>query len=151
MMRKKARRLDPDSLVPPGTDSDSERRLFRVALITACVVSLTCPYQIVDVYRSALRAMADSEEYLYRPAFFNLIMPSVGLFSAVICMAVGFGFVHYRAFFRESRSIYLMRRLPTQGELFRRVALLPLCMILLTLVVLTALYGGYYALYRWLL
>ena len=63
--------------------------------------------------------MRDFSELFFRP---NSL---AGFFIVILCM-VAFMLMHYVYHFQESKSIYVMRRLPDKKELYRRCFTLPL-------------------------
>jgi hypothetical protein len=70
----------------------------------------------------------------------------LGYLVVIVAMLALMG-IHYLSHYRDSHSIYLMRRLPQRGELAYRCTIVPLLMILLCVLsaaILTVLYYQYY-------
>ncbi len=117
-----------DDLVPPGADVWPEVRVYLGVLGVCAVLSLITLSGVHD----ALYSLYDYESGRLvlsgrmMPSFLMLcgVLPYMVAIITAVCLLGGIG--HYRAFSRDANSLYLMRRLPTRGEMFRRVALLPI-------------------------
>ncbi len=75
----------------------------------------------------------------------RLMFPSVPLaFFACLC---GLGIYNFGHHYKESQSVYLMKRLPNKYEYFRRVMTIPIISALLLLVLVFVLLMTYYVIY----
>ena len=79
--------------------------------------------------------------------FAPLFMPCFMGFWGVAILCVAGIFVNRGALRRDSMSVYLLKRLPTEGEYLRRTAALPLIGLLLTLAVAVILVLLHYFIY----
>lgn len=76
----------------------------------------------------------------------SIMVPFVYLMVIILLLAI----LHYLYFYHESKSIYLMKRLPKRGEIHRRSLALPLMLIgtcVVTVLLLTIIYFGIYHLF----
>ncbi len=149
---KRMRRIE--SLVPPGYDEAREVRLFWVALAVAVLLSLLTLTEIRYAY-NALFELVDNDVRVLREGarmkpFGEVIAWTPVLFLSIMVMALSHIAVHRAALTRESRALDLLRRLPTRGEVFRRVAALPLLGAGVTLAVALLVYGLYFLYYLWI-
>ncbi len=148
---KALRRFDIDNYAPPGLlNVWSGVRIYVTLLIIAVITSLWTPAQICGEYWSLFAIdAATGEKYLIdrmMPRFEEMI--GTTLFFWLAALYALWMMVPYAMTFRqESQSIYLMKRLPTRGEMFRRVAILPLLGLLISAVTCAGLYGLYYLMY----
>ncbi len=143
-----------EALVPPGSDWRIEVRVYLIALGACALMSfLTTVGSVYQAYRGLFDFSTAYLSERYRlsdrmmPRFTELCwtLPLFVGIMAGLCTVSAVG--HWRSFSMESHTLYLMRRLPTRGELFRRVALLPILGMVLALGVLAVLYSGYYLFY----
>lgn len=164
----KRRRLD--ELVPPGADGSQQGSLILVGLIFA--VLLSC-YLFGRQFSTALDSLnsivqSPSMARLYpnaRMTDFCVVLGAPGTISSystygndtvvsvffpfllLAIAAVILAVTNYTSFWRGSKSVYLMRRLPDRREFSRRCLALPLlllaaCVILVLL--LTLIFYGVY-------
>lgn len=81
------------------------------------------------------------------PDFSEVISGTMAGFWIVICCAAALAVYNYYYHYNDSKSIYLMRRLPNAGELHRRCLTFPLLVILISLGIVFFLLCVYYKVY----
>jgi len=139
--------------LPPGMNPAEERNFVKIGLVLSGLISfldvivyfteLSNLYQyragrrILDVTRK----MSDFAEIFQR-------FP-IGFAILAVCM-LGFAVYHYVYYYRGSKSIYLMRRLPNRWEIHRRAWSYPLRVILLCVLCVVVLFWLYFGLYLWI-
>ena len=135
-MMKKWKEIQLERYLPVGYDAKYEIRIFLTGMVLSFLWG--CLYfrrlyvswerlwelewQNGEMVRTGIiegAVMRDFRELFFEP---NSL---AGFFMVVICMAA-FMMVHYAYHFQESKSIYLMKRLPNRRELYRRCFTLPL-------------------------
>lgn len=123
----KARRFDLSRWAPPGMELGFWKQLFGSGLFFAFLFSTTFLMEYESTWSGLWR---DKEkkilwEQANMPPFFELLDKALlGYLVLAVGMAVMAGY-SYLYFYRDSRSIYLMRRLPDGKELPRRCLTLP--------------------------
>lgn len=143
-------RPDLSRYVPLGVDWRSEGKLFCGLLIGAVLFSL-------GFFQRMSRHLGDLYWYQYGKhtlipgavmADFDVVLGRalLGFAVAAVCMAA-LGALHYARHWRESKSIYLMRRLPDRWELHRRCLALPVMAVALCLLIALALLLLYFGIY----
>ncbi|MGN0267109.1 MAG: hypothetical protein ACI4D7_05465 [Lachnospiraceae bacterium] len=144
-MRKKL-----EKRIPPGADPVQE--------LCSCMVLLLLEFVISLGYLSAYYNHLDNLYYIKGRKKYLLegaVMPSLNElmqgrmfgFVILICGCMVLAAVHYVSFYRESKSIYLMKRLKSASELHKRCLALPVLCILcgiILMVILIALYSFIY-------
>jgi len=90
------------------------------------------------------------DESMTMPDFAEIFVRfPIGFSILAVCM-LGFVIYHYVYYYRGSKSIYLMRRLPNRFEIHRRAWTYPLCVILLCVVCVVVLFWLFFGLYLWI-
>lgn len=120
-------------LAPPGTDLS--KRLLEFWLWICCIavfhlVFYAKLYSALDdlyYYRYGEKVMA---EYTVMKPLGELLDHTLAGFLMAVLWQLFRIFSNYRSFYRESRSIYLMKRLPGKMELHRRCIGLPAVFIM---------------------
>ena len=122
---------------PPGMDVDGEILAYASVLV---IQIFWCLCFFVSWYMNLMSVMAEVKRHpgknLYftmRPLsdFLNHRLFGISiLFLVCVCMVI----LHFRYFHTESKSIYLMRRLPDGRELYRRCLTLPVLVFMLSLI-----------------
>lgn len=148
----KKQKLDLTRWAPPGLNLKPEIKFFAAGLVLAVLYSFL-------FFERYLSARADLYIYSYssstRVLLPDAVMPDfyillehywAGLAVLAVCMLalIIYHYVYHR---QDSKSIYLMRRLPSRWELHRRCLTLPLIAILiclLTAIILLLLFYGTY-------
>ena len=114
--------------LPPGMSPAEEQRFVKIGLVLSGLISfldvivyfteLSNLYQ----YRAGRRILDVTREM---PDFAEIFQRfPIGFAILMLCM-LGFVVYHYAYYYRGSKSIYLMKRLPDRMELHRRCLTLP--------------------------
>ena len=142
-----------DKHFPPGMKAEDERKFVKIGLVLSVLLSgvdliqyfteLSNLYQ----YRAGKRWL---DESMTMPDFAEIFVRfPLGFSILAVCM-LGFVIYHYVYYYRGSKSIYLMRRLPKRFEIHQRVWTYPLWVILLCLVCEIVLFWLFFGLYLWI-
>lgn len=139
--------------VPAGIDGAREKFGFFVGLAAAAGYSVLVFAARLGMAYRALFEVAGNEKILRQDAVMNdfswVANGSLRGFAVfAICMAIMMIY-HYVYHYQGSKSIYLMRRLPSRWEMWRRCLTLPLTFVVLAaaaVIVLLLLYYGVYIL-----
>jgi len=119
-----------DGMAPPGIGTDGEIGYFVSGLIFALFMSLEFFFNYNEAY-SEFYDQIDSVGYVVD--FTEVLGGSLDWFYLysiiVLCMVIRY-YLYYR---KDSKSIYLMKRLPNRFELHKRAWALPLLGMLVTL------------------
>ncbi len=139
--------------LPPGMNPAEERNFVKIGLVLSALIAfldvIVCFTELNHLYQyragkrilDASRKMPDFAEIFQR-------FP-IGFAILAVCM-LGFIVYHYVYYYRGSKSIYLMRRLPDRWEIHRRAWSYPLCVILLCALCVVVLFWLYFGLYLWI-
>lgn len=145
-------KLDFYRLTPPGTDLSKYRSKFRLVLSVCILFSQGYWIEYLQC-RSLLFEKGKLVPGRYMPSFWEIFSvngsyPFIIPYFVAIFMMFYWMLRFYFSFSLDSKSIYLMKRLPDRWELLRRCVTVPLLCIavLIALLVLTValFYGGYY-------
>jgi len=143
---------------PPGVDIKTELKfMFGILICVIVVFSLWYSYNFSSAYEKLCADENFSKEYSsihydYRvlepivkpimPDFLDIIdvmkMPHFFLFFS-IGNFLFFSIYHYSVYYKGSKSVYLMRRLPNRSPMLRQIFVVPVisgCAYLVTLIVL---------------
>lgn len=140
------RRIGWERLVPPGLDGLKEARCLLLAAAGALAWSI---WAFVDPCIQ-MRQRGDRDwTNQWAVPFFGSMLPTaeLGFLLLALCMPLLAG-AHYFYHFHDGRSIYLMRRLPDRGELWRRCLTLPLTGLAAVLILTLGLSVLYFWLYE---
>lgn len=139
-----------DRLVPPGTDWRKEGRLILWGLLLSFLFSLGFFADFLSE-RRALFVWNGLENVLRKdalmPDFVRMLGGALSGFPVLAVSMLGLAAGHYAAHYQGSKSIYLMRRLPSRWELHRRCLTLPAAGLLLALLTASLLLALYYGVY----
>ena len=124
-----------ERFAPPGTDTALEIRRFRLLIFLVIAYAL-CVFTVSYLNaRSSLFEIYLGERVIREGAvmedFREVLSFSFAGFAVVAAMAVAQAVRFYAGHYRESRSIYLMRRLPDRMELHRRCLTLPVAQLVI--------------------
>jgi len=136
--------------LPPGMNPAEEQRFVKIGLVLSGLISfldvivyfteLSNLYQ----YRAGRRILDVTREM---PDFAEIFQRfPIGFAILMLCM-LGFVVYHYAYYYRGSKSIYLMRRLPNRWEIHRRAWSYPLCVSLVCMLCVLVLFWLYFGLY----
>ena len=141
---------DYSRLFPPGADWRREVRRTLQALGAAIAWSLTFFLRYISAH-GALYRVVNSRRVLIPGAvmqpFSEVLGPSLWGFALAAIAGAGLAALHYASFYRGSRSVYLMRRLPDPLEWHRRCLALPCACIIACAALAAALWGLFYLFY----
>ena len=138
---------------PPGIDFISQLKVVLIGLSIAIgwSVSYFAKYLSArsDLYEYSLKGMVLKEGAVMRE--FNLLLhdvvDSLTGFSIFYMVMIGLVLYYYLSYYQESKSIYLMRRLPDKWELHKRCVVLPFAALLTGVITELAIVMLYYGIY----
>ena len=141
-----------DRRVPPGLDWISEIKPWIAGMALSFLYSMSFFTRYFSAREQLYAALPGGRKELLPGAvmvpFRVLAKDALWLFPLLAAAAFTvFAALHYMTFFRGSRSIWLMRRLPDAGELPRRCFTLPLILAAATLIFAGILALLFYAVY----
>lgn len=146
-----------DHMTPPGFEW---KPVVNWSVVGMAVCSLISTFGFLSRYGHGWRSLlvkygvTDYKKVIAEgatlPAFSgmmeSIMVPFVYLMVIILLLMI----LHYLYFYHESKSIYLMKRLPKRRELHRRSLALPLMLIgtcVVTVMLLTMIYFGLYHLF----
>lgn len=142
-----------DKNLPPGMSPSEEQRVVRWGLALSLFLGLWDLIQFFTEisnlyqYRGRERVL---DESCIMPDFAEIFVRfPIGFLILAVCM-LGFVTYHYIYYYRGSKSIYLMRRLPNRFEIHRRAWTYPFCVMLLCALCIVVLFWLYFGLYLWI-
>lgn len=142
-----------DKNLPPGMNPGEERKFVKIGLVLSALLGgLDLIQYFTELsnlyrYREGKRWL---DESMTMPDFAEIFVRfPIGFSILAVCM-LGFVVYHYVYYYRESKSIYLMRRLPNRFEIHRRAWTYPLWVILLCVVCTVVLFWLFFGLYLWI-
>lgn len=147
-------------LVVPWGDGEQQRNYLVSGVIAAVLISTLSFWSRLQSHMSALydypsgayipgRAIP-TYIYLLSAEASNLAITVFFPFTLVVVGAILLAVWNYLGFRRETKSVYLMKRLPDRWELSRRCLALPLLTLLACGVLVPLLTGLFYGLYLYL-
>ncbi len=135
---------------PLGIPWQGERSLLTAGMVVSALISLTFCARFMDRYHS-LYEMTETGRVLIPGAqmeSFASLMSGVLLGFLIMALAmIPLAAYHYGYHFQGSKSIYLMRRLPSKHELARRCLTVPVLGVLLAAAAAFLLVCIYYLMY----
>jgi len=140
-----------ERLVPAGIDYRQELRWLRTGLWIAFVYSLGFFIKLLNEYGNLFEITVGNKRVLkgnaVMPDFVEVLGGSLVVFLILAVSTLALMAYHYRYHYQDSKSIYLMKRLPDRWELWRRCLTLPVIfaafVVLAGAVLLIAYYGVY--------
>lgn len=144
-------KLNLYKLTPPGTDIPKYKNKLRLALYICIAVSQTYWFRYFQcrswLFVNGKLVAGRTMEPFWEVFSVNGSYPYVLPYAAAVLMMLWWMLTFYRSFYQDSKSIFLMKRLPDRWELARRCVTVPLlCMgifIALLLVHIAVFYVGY--------
>lgn len=140
----------PENYFPPGYEYEQERNNAGLLLGISAVLSL---FYFRDLYR-AVEALYEYEnhrrvlrENAVAASFGHLVTNHWGLYVPFVLFLTAMMIYHYFYYCRETKSIYLMRRLPQRGVLFKSCVKGPLLGLGIGAASVAVLYLLYYGIY----
>ena len=140
----------PGDYFPPGYEYEMERNSAMLLLGIGAVLSLSF---FVNLYHAVevLYEYVDHRQILRKNAVATSYAELVGVqwrfYIPFVLFLAAMVIYHYFYYRRETKSIYLMRRLPQRGVLFKSCVKGPLLGLGIGTVALAALYLLYYGIY----
>lgn len=146
---------EPGKFFPPGYPYEDERKVTLFLLGLGSVLSLR--------FFGSLHSAAESLYYVDRTrgrtlmpgavaeSFLELAWGYAGMFLPLYLFLGAMMLYHYFYYYRETRSIYLMRRLPERSTLLKSCVRAPLLGMEAGIVVMAILFLLYYGSYRLLI
>lgn len=146
-------RIDLTKYVPPGQDIKEEKGLFILGMCGAVIFSMGYLSRYAQAWRN-LYEWEDGRRIELKGIMMKGFLPLlenalVGFLILAIAM-LGFIAYHYMYYYKDSKSIYLMKRLPDKFEMHRRCISIPLMAVfasILAAVVILFIYLGVYVLF----
>jgi len=145
------KRIDLARYAPPGFDLTFDRTLFGCGMVVAFLYSMRFFERFSDMHRVLYEVWTGTEKTLREGAemadFSFVLGRSLFLFYILAFAMLATAALHYSYHRQGSRSIYLMKRLPSRWELHRRCLTIPIvaaAICLLTAFVLMLFYFWYY-------
>ncbi len=132
---------------PVGYDITPDCVLYVVGLGLAWFISVGFWVDLQNTLDEFSRVSLSAGQSLAMPSFVALLGNYMILFPFLTVLCLGLIPRYYLMHYGESRSVYLMRRLPKRWALHHRCITLPLCMAGLTLLVGGLLLAFYYHCY----
>lgn len=121
--------INRERLAPPGFPLGAELIFFGCAAAMAALFSLLYLSDLSSAVENLYDRFGTEQQILrpdaVMPDFIVLLGPHLTGFPLLACSMVLFAAIHYASFYQGSKSIYLMRRLPSRWELHRRCLILP--------------------------
>lgn len=129
------KKLSINDIVPPGFDYRQELRLWGWLCAGAVLYSMGFVFSFMDAvsalyYTDPYTGVKSLQSGAVMADFYELESGRLSILLMLAVLTLLLSAVHYACFFRGSKSIYLMRRLPQRRELARRCLALPLLMAL---------------------
>lgn len=119
-------------LYPLGYELKIEFTVMILSLATSLLYSFTYLDKFYDYYGDLFEYIGNKRillEYSKMEDFYIILDKSLVGFAGVILIALFFAVVHYTYHYSDSKSIYLMKRLPKKNELHIRCLTLPVIYI----------------------
>ena len=137
---------------PIGVDPKQERKVYLFLLATAAGFSLIWFIQFYHALGRLYEWDYRIGDYILRenvmmPPFLDVLAIDLHGFLAIAISSVLRIVYHYSYFYRGSKSIYLMRRLPDRMELHRRCITIPMLEAVSALLIAGVLFLLYYWFY----
>ena len=139
--------------LPPGVDAKREVKALALGLVGAVVYSFSFLWKYVEARNELFiysRGVKKLMEGAVMPPFVKVLNDTMDGFLIFFVLMIFLMFLHYVTYYKESKAIYLMKRLPDKWELYRRCVVVPLVAILIQILIgaLTLLiYYGVYILF----
>lgn len=141
---------NPEKFFPPGYKYEWERN--SAVLLFGIGVALSLQFfgrlhQAAEVLYEYTDRGRMIREDAAAASFWQLVTGHWGLFVPLVLFLTVMTIYHYIYYYRGTRSIYLMRRLPRRGVVFKSCVTGPLIGLGMAIVILAPLYLLYYGIY----
>ncbi len=143
-------KLKPTDYIPAGIDYHQELKWVVSGLIISTLFSLKYLIALGNEYDRLFQYVHFKRiliEGAKMPDYIDILGSSLIGFFIISLASVGLLGYHYLYHYQDSKSIYLMRRLPNRFELLKRCISLPVAIILTSLVISFLLLLIYYVIY----
>ena len=137
--------------LPPGIEVEKELKAIVCGFFAAVIYSMSFIYKYIDARNSLFVYRYGKEKTIMEGAVMPPIeellentMDGFLVFLMVMCLLI---LVHYMSYYRDSKSIYLMRRLSDKWELYRRCIVVPVVAIFIAIITATACLVLYFRIY----
>lgn len=144
-------KVDWTRMAPPGMELSGMRRTMITGLTLSVIGSFGFLFRYMDAYADLfdrINGVKVLHSGAMMPAFAELLGGFLNGFLIMAVVMLGFIFYHYNYHHQESKSIYLMRRLPSRWERHRRCLVLPIMAALFCVLCMVVILGLYYLIYR---
>lgn len=136
---------------PPGIFIEQERIWVRIFIILSILISFGFLISYSQSYDN-LFTMYNEHRYLKKGAmiepFFTILGRSLHFFLISDVAVLALMIKHYIYFYQgESKSIYLMKRLPSNKEFVKRIVAYPLIMTLIITIIAILIFVTYTCIY----
>ncbi len=131
-------------IAPVGRDLTQDFVLYGIGLFLAWFISVGFWVDLQNTLVSLSYVQVLAGQTVAMPSFAALLGNYMIGFSVLAVLCLALIPLYYQMHYGESRSVYVMRRLPQRGALHRRCVTLPLCLAGLTLLIGGALLAFYY-------
>lgn len=124
----KAYRKRAEDSVPLGISWKKERSALIAGLITSILISLVFPIRFINCYHALFFTAGSTKTILpgaQMPDFKVLMDYTLTGFLILALSMIPLALYHYRYHTQNSKSIYLMKRLPSKYELAKRCLTMP--------------------------
>ena len=141
---------NPEKCFPPGYEYEWERNSAVLLLGIGAGLSLQFferLYRAAEVLYEYTDRKRVLREDVTAASFGQLVTGHWGLYIPLVLFLAVMTIYHYIYYYRVTRSIYLMRRLPRRGVMFKSCVLGPLLGVGAAAAVLSLLYLLYYGMY----
>lgn len=149
-IRRKSKRLRFERLAPPGRDLTAESFIYGGIILVAFIFSTSFFSTLYRAYKSLFHVVGRARQLIpgaVMPDFVELSTNVMGFFSLVLFAAPILVLFYRSTFQAESKSIYLMKRLPDRWELFRRTWGMPVFFVIVGALFSLVLVFLYFAIY----
>lgn len=123
-------------LYPVGYEIKKELTVVVLGLVAALLYSFTYFDKYFDCYSALFDYIGDKKillDYMLMEDFYIILGSSLTGFLAFLIIPIFYAVLHYTYHYNDSKSIYLMKRLPEKNELHIRCLALPLIYIAVSL------------------
>lgn len=141
---------NPERFFPPGYEYEWERKSAVLLLGTGVGLSLLFfrrLHQAAEVLYEYTDRMRVLRKDAVAVSFGQLVANHWGLYVPLLLFLTAMMIYHYIYYYRETKSIYLMRRLPRRGAVLKSCVMGPLSGLGMAAVILALLYLLYYGCY----
>ncbi len=141
-----------DRYTPPGFNVGAEKTVFLVGWVLSFLYSLKFVFHYIVALEQLYRPLNTGGRRLIPGAvitdFYDVFRHAWGGFWILLVVMLIYGIFHYTYFTTDTKSIYLMRRLPDRLERYRRVVTLTLVWVLLCVLSAVLCFVFSYLIYR---